>query len=261
MVQAGGPGFTLDDSTVVSSHFGDHPSLQGKTLRIPYEWDDPDPALRREAAAIIREYVHPRSYLLRDVDAFCDEHLRGRTVIGVHMRGTDAASGAEGRGFRWGSLNLKQYRAEVTRLLDAHGDALIFVATDEETSLAYMKRGFGARVRAYDSLRHSGGDPVGQGPTGCILPAYIAGDPDRAAKNGEEAVAEYLTLCCCDHLVHNGSSLARTVLLAVPEMPHTNTHQGARFADRARHFLVHRVPWKVQSFLGRFGASASRIAS
>ncbi len=27
------------------------------------------------------------------------------------------------------------------------------------------------------------------------------------------------------HLVHNGSSLARTVLLAVPGLPHTNVHQ------------------------------------
>ncbi len=47
---------------------------------------------------------------------------------------------------------------------------------------------------------------------------------DVAAKNGEDAVIESLLLSRCDHLVHNGSSLARTVLLHAPELPHTNTH-------------------------------------
>ena len=57
------------------------------------------------------------------------------------------------------------------------------------------------------------------------MPAYISGDRDVAARNGEDAVVEYLLLSRCDYLVHNGSSLARTVLLNAPELPHTNTHR------------------------------------
>ena len=56
------------------------------------------------------------------------------------------------------------------------------------------------------------------------MPAYIAGDRDRAAQNGEEAIVEYLLLSRCDFLVHNGSSLARTVLLTRPALRHINTH-------------------------------------
>jgi hypothetical protein len=56
------------------------------------------------------------------------------------------------------------------------------------------------------------------------MPAYIAGDRDIAARNGEDAVIEYLLLSRCDYLVHNGSSLARTVLLNSPILRHTNTH-------------------------------------
>ena len=56
------------------------------------------------------------------------------------------------------------------------------------------------------------------------MPAYIAQDRDRAARNGEEAIIEYLLLSRCQVLIHNGSGLARTVLLKVPEMPHVNTH-------------------------------------
>ena len=81
------------------------------------------------------------------------------------------------------------------------------------------------RVVAYDSIRHQGGEAAGQGPTGWIMPAYIAGDRDVAARNGEDAVIEYLLLSRCHYLVHNGSSLARTVLLNAPRLPHTNTHR------------------------------------
>jgi hypothetical protein len=99
------------------------------------------------------------------------------------------------------------------------------VASDEQSSLTYLAKAFGPRVIAYQSVRHSGGEAAGQGPTGWIMPAYIARDRDVAAKNGEDAVIEYLLLSRCHYLVHNGSSLARTVLLNAPRLPHTNTHR------------------------------------
>ena len=68
----------------------------------------------------------------------------------------------------------------------------IFVATDDQSSLDFSGESFGDRVAAYDSLRRLGGEAAGKGPLGCIMPAYIAGDRGRAARNGEEAVIEYL---------------------------------------------------------------------
>jgi hypothetical protein len=99
------------------------------------------------------------------------------------------------------------------------------VASDEQSSLDYLAKAFDHRVIAYESVRHHGGEAAGQGPTGWIMPAYIARDRDVAAKNGEDAVIEYLLLSRCHYLVHNGSSLARTVLLNAPRLPHTNTHR------------------------------------
>jgi hypothetical protein len=88
----------------------------------------------------------------------------------------------------------------------------------------YIKGVFGNRVIGYESIRHVDGEPAGQGPTGGLMPGYISHDPDLAARNGEEAVVEYLLLSRCKYLVHNGSTLARMVLLKDPRMPHTNTH-------------------------------------
>ena len=218
-------GYLADRHAFVSNHFGDHPYLSGVALPIPYQWDDPDDTLRREAKIIVDGFIRPRAYILQKVDDFFATYLAGHPLIGVHARGTDATSSQELRTFRQGSLVLSRYVAEIERLLDVQPRARIFVATDEQASLDHLTKAFGRRVVAYESVRHRGGEAAGQGPTGWIMPAYIAGDRDVAARNGEDAVIEYLLLSRCHYLVHNGSSLARTVLLNAPRLPHTNTHR------------------------------------
>jgi hypothetical protein len=217
-------GYLADELAFVSNHFGDHPALRGATLPIPYEWDDPSDALRRRAKVIIDSYIRPRPFILQKVSDFFARHMAGHRVIGVHARGTDATSERERRAFRQGSLVLSRYSAEIERLLDLEPTAKILVASDEQSSLDYLAGVFGQRVIAYDAVRHRGGEAAGNGPTGWIMPAYITQDRDLAARNGEEAIIEYLLLSRCGHLVHNASSLARTVLLNAPDLPHTNTH-------------------------------------
>jgi hypothetical protein len=220
-------GYAVGATAFASSHFGDHPELRGKALAIPYKLDDPDQSLRARAKDVIDGFIRPRPYIRRAVDDFWAAHLAGREVIGVHVRGTDATSASEPRDFRQGSLVLDRYADAIGTLLEGRPDARVLVATDDQASLDFVSECFGDRVVAYDSIRHQGGEAAGQGPTGWIMPAYIAADPDRAARNGEDAVIEYLLLSRSDHLVHNGSSLARTVLLNAPRLAHTNTH-GAR---------------------------------
>jgi hypothetical protein len=218
-------GYFADTDVFVSNHFGDHPDLEGKALSIPYLLDDPDAGLRQEASSIIQKYVRPRDYIRRKVDDFFRRQMSMEYIVGIHARGTDAISTEEIRPHRQGSLMLSKYSADLQALLSRHPDAGIFVATDDQASLDYFKNEFGSRVIAYDSVRHQGGALAGTGPTGWIMPAYIAADRDRAARNGEEAIIEYLLLSRCNHLVHNGGSLARTVLLSAPHLPHTNTHR------------------------------------
>jgi hypothetical protein len=221
----GDVGYAADENTFVCAQYGDHPLIEGKALPIPYLHDDPDQDLRDKASRIIESFVRPREYLIDRVEAFFDCHMRGHELIGVHVRGTDAVSLEEERHYRRGSLALQRYADTVRHLLDTRNTAKIFVATDDESSLEFFRENFGNVVIAYDSIRHVSGAPAGRGPLGCIMPAYIAADRNRAARNGEEAIIEYLLLSRCGYLVHNGSSLARTVLLKEPTLPHTNTHK------------------------------------
>lgn len=218
-------GSLLGSAFFASRHYGDHPQLTGVTLPIPYQWDDPSDALRWKAKAIVDEFVRPRCYIRKKAEEFFAQHMDGHHLIGIHVRGTDATSKQERRSFRQGSLALTRYVREIMRLLNLHPTAKIFVASDDQASVDHLAGAFGSRVISYDSVRHRGGEPAGRGPTGWIMPAYIAGDRNTAARNGEDAVIEYLLLSRCDHLVHNGSSLARTVLLNSPVLPHTNTHR------------------------------------
>jgi len=217
-------GYFADKDIFISAHFGDHPALDGKTRPIPYLYDDPDEQLREEAHHIIQRFVRPRSYIQDKADCFLEQFMKDRPVIGVHVRGTDSISEGERRPHRQGSLVLSKYIAEIERLLNTQPKAAIFVATDAQSSLNQLTQAFGDRIIAYDSLRHESGATAGQGPTGWMVPAYIASDRNRAARNGEEAVIECLLLSRCHHLVHNGSSIARTVMLMAPHMPHSNTH-------------------------------------
>lgn len=220
----GDVGYAADENTFVCAQYGDHPLIEGKALPIPYLNDDPNQELREKASRIIERFIRPRNYLAEKVETFFDSHMRGYELIGVHVRGTDAVSLQEERHYRCGSLVLSRYADTVRNLLETRGTARIFVATDDESSLDFFQENFGDRVIAYDSLRHVRGEPAGKGPLGCIMPAYIVADRSHAARNGEEAVIEYLLLARCDYLIHNGSSLARTVLLKEPALRHTNTH-------------------------------------
>jgi hypothetical protein len=218
-------GFGVGESCFITNHFGDHRSLRTVAPQIPYMTGNPEAKLRRQTAAIIDAHVRPRQHVARKADVFFDKHLRGHDVIGVHVRGTDAVSKRETRDYRQGSLDLVRYVETLERLLVERPGAKVLVATDAQASLDALLEAFGQRVVAYDAVRHQEGEAAGSGPTGCIMPAYIAGDRRRAAQNGEDAVVEYLLLRRCGHLVHNAASLAVTVLLAEPTLLHTNTHR------------------------------------
>lgn len=220
-------GYFAQTDIFVTNHYGDHPSLSGKAPAIPYMTANPDQALRRWTSDLMRAHVRPRGYLQRKVDSFFAERLQGGDVIGVHVRGTDAVSARETRAYRHGSLDLDRFVHYLSALVRERPRAQLFVATDAQSSLDHLIEVFGDRIVAYETIRHVGGEAAGSGPTGRIMPAYIAHDHDAAARNGEDAVAEFLLLGRCSHLVHNGAGLALTVLLRDPAMPHTNTHVAA----------------------------------
>ena len=232
------PGYFVQGQTFASSHFGNHQALKGLALNIPYLLKDPNAVLRDRTQRIIEKFVRPRAYIQEKVERFIAEKFGDGPVIGVHVRGTDAISDQEKSGLRKDSLNLLSYMKEIEKLIQRWPSAKVLVATDAQSSLRWLRTYLGEKVISYASILHEEGEAAGKGPTGGLMPAYIAGDRMRAAQNGEEAVIEYLLLTKCNHLIHNGSNLARTALLHSPNLVHTNVHPRAnhevRFLPKSR---------------------------
>ena len=218
-LERGHLGHFVDNFAFISNNGAWHITVDGEGLR-GHPNKAPSRKIRKAASAIIRGYVRPRAYIVEEADHFFHIHLAGRYVIGVHIRGTDANVDPT-RPVRQTRVDYDKFIMVLRRLLRKNPDALIFVASDEQASVDRIRNAFN-EVIAYDSIRHQNGDVAGRGPAGGIMPGYLTQDRDRAAKNGEEAVIEYMLLSRCDYLVHNNSSIPRMVLLTAPDMPDTN---------------------------------------
>ena len=237
-------GHFVDNSAFISNNGAWHITVDGEVLR-GHPNKAPSRKIREAASAIIRDYVRPRAYIVDKADRFFDKHLAGRYVIGVHIRGTDANVDPT-RPVRQTRVNYDKFIAVLRRLLRKNPDALIFVASDEQASVDRIRNAFN-KVIAYDSIRHQNGEVAGRGPAGGIMPGYLTQDPDGAAKNGEEAVIEYMLLSRCDYLVHNNSSIPRTVLSTAPGMPDTNIDEPS-FLLRSGAVLRQWLPvWQDQA--------------
>lgn len=223
------PGYYFNESAFITNNFGNHRDFKGKTLTIPHKWNDPDQELREKASKIIQKHVRPRLYINEKVNSFIDSQMKGHKVIGVHMRATDVSADNEHNIHRRGSYQFASYVEHIRKLLELWPQAKIYVATDSLKALDDLKEVFGKRVIYNSNIFHNSKELAGTGPSGWVIPGYLAEDSQKAAKNGEEAVIDYLLLSQCQHLIHNGSGLARTALLKNPNLAHTNIHSKAAY--------------------------------
>lgn len=163
---------------------------------------------RAERARLLKKWIRPRPRLVGRIEAFHGAHLAGHHVIGVHVRGTDLLPGAEGPS----DLDLRPFFAEVDARLDAPGreSCRVLVASDDHSYVADFRERYGDLCVAYDAVRSGSADRLaGSGPTGQLMPGFLTRGDGRAVMNGADVVAEFGLLCRSDHLVHNGSTIAR----------------------------------------------------
>ncbi len=226
------PGYFLNDDSFVTNHFGDHRFFKGKTLKIPYKWDDPSQSIRQKASKIIESHVRPRLYIEQKKLEFYNQKMKGHFVIGVHMRATDVTDDKEHNIHRRGSYQFEAYVRKIETILKEKPGAKIFVATDSQKALNKLEENFPLKVIYASTIFHTSEKVSGTGPSGWVIPGYLAEDNNQAARNGEEAVIDYLLLSQCQYLIHNGSGLARTALLKNPDLEHYNIHSKREYIKK-----------------------------
>ena len=109
---------------------------------------------RQENARIVAKYLKLVPFYTVKIDEFVETHFQG-FVVGVHYRRTDKTIEAP-------TLEYDQ----VVHFVDAYvqkeavTNFMLYVATDMEPFLTFMKLVYTSRVCTYDAVRSKNGDPV-----------------------------------------------------------------------------------------------------
>jgi hypothetical protein len=155
------------------------------------------------AAAVLRRHVRVRPALLEEVDRYWSSQSDGAFMVGVHYRGTD----------KWEGAPVVPYEAVAQAVLDASRTLSadrwkLFLATDEEECVDFMRQRFPSRVIALDIRRSSDGRPLHKAS-------------GNGYRKGEAAMIDCLLLARCAHLVRTDSDLGLFSTFFNPDLPVT----------------------------------------
>lgn len=147
---------------------------------------------------LVDGYIRFKQPVLDRVDAFYREHMEGHPFVGVHLRGTDL----------WYAPRVpaESYPPYVDRLIEEMPDARLFVATDREQLLEFMRRRYGDRVIAQDCLRSR------------TLKNAQVSKGRNPAEQGEEILRDALLLSRCSVIVKGPSAIPEFACYLNPDI-------------------------------------------
>lgn len=164
----------------------DHP---GDMLKSKWNTDAISNITRESAAYFIKKYIKVKPALQIKIDEFVKNKF-GQHTIGTHMRGSDKSSEAP-------RVAYQNVLEEVQKQL--RPNSVVFVATDEQAFIEFMKSKLGSRVVCTDAIRSKDHEPI----------HHKDGKPmSNPYKLGEDAVLDCYLLSRCDVLVRTFSNLS-----------------------------------------------------
>jgi len=178
----------------------------------------------------VTKYIRINPHIIEQVDKFFAKNMQGYQVLGIHMRGTDfeyAPAAAPGEYIK----NIEEYLVKYPR-------AKLFVATDQEQYLEFLKERYPDRVLYNDCIRSSGELP----------PCKIR--TNNPAKRGEEVLIDCLLLSRCNYLLKCAAALGEFAMYLNPHLRCTDVSLGIRvayglpFDSRFNKKLPNLAAWK-----------------
>lgn len=157
---------------------------------------------RVEVNRVINDYIIFKSFIWEEVNQFCEDHFKENFIIGIHYRGTDKPAEAP-------RVSYQKVSEAVVKQIATIGDRpiKIFIATDEEAFLAYMRLIFPGYVCCLQNVYRSSSD----------LPIHYYNVD--AYESGKGAVLDAILLSKTDVLIKTASNLSLWSTYMNPEMP------------------------------------------
>lgn len=150
---------------------------------------------------LTHRYIHPKPHIMKLVDDFYDEHMKGKRVVGIQKRGTTHLIRGHGRGLT-GKMNFTFYVDKLRSFLK-HYDNLLLLTDEQDTVEAFRSKYPDVMIH-YDAaaLSQSGGDQIQFG--GGDVPPY---------KRGEDVLVEALLATRCDKWLAVSSNVSSGVIV------------------------------------------------
>jgi hypothetical protein len=162
---------------------------------------------RDKARYFINKYIRIKKYILDEVNQFYNEKMKGYHLVGVHIRGTDKGSqGAPKNLLR--IIEPDQYIKEIDKYSKKFQDCKIYVATDQQQYLDYVKEIYGDRIIFYPAIRSSS-----------KVATFKLQDGNNYLK-GKEILIESLLLSRCDFLMKCTSAVGEAAIWFNPDLKH-----------------------------------------
>jgi hypothetical protein len=154
---------------------------------------------RERAADLVHRYVRVVPAVRALIDEYAARHWSPH-VIGVHYRGTDKSVDAR-------RVPYDEVGDEVGARLHGSGESRIFVATDEDAFVTFMRERFPGRILARDMFRSTDGRPID----------VVNGDGNH--QKGLDAVIDCLLLSRTQTLIRTASNLGLFATFFNPGLP------------------------------------------
>ncbi|MER9651409.1 hypothetical protein [Mesorhizobium sp. M0199] len=162
-------------------------------------------SVRVSLSQAIAKYCVVRGEIAEEVEEFVRSNFKGK-VLGVHVRMTDAATGAESR--KVAALDL--YKYHIDKWVRDNPEGAVFLATDEERIVSEFGRHYGRRLVVRQSLRSTDGTSL----HGHYDPGVI-GSPFQ---KGKDVLIEALLLARYDYLIRCHSRVTCYSLCVSPDL-------------------------------------------
>ncbi len=180
-------------------------------------------SVRQSVGHALKAWCQPRPEIVEAVAAFAHAHFGTGQMLGVHVRLTDAAAGAEERR----TVGLNTFFSAVDAWMSISSQGNIYLATDDSRVVAAFEQRYPGRVSFQDCLRSQDGTS--------IHGHYDAGVAGSPYQKGLEVLVDALLLARCNQLVRTHSRVTAFGLCWNLDLS---------FRDLEREVLgVDRTPW------------------
>jgi hypothetical protein len=162
---------------------------------------------RKDTYSLIDRYIKVKPHIEEKVNQIVEDSFGYSTIIGVHYRGTDKCGEAPRAPYENVAAHVDETIIELEEI--GHSDIKIFVATDEQDFLDYMRERYPLKIICYEQSERSV-DGV------CV---HLSGKGGTPYKKGEDALIDCLLLSKTDILLKTSSNLSQCASYFNPDIP------------------------------------------